>query len=141
MGRYRLYNASGPYGVLQLDGTSTEGHACFPGPVYPNGTSPPGGENAPPERGNGKPGTGQCNQTQTCANGACLYDIFADPTEHSNLSGEPGMAPVLAKMRARLAELEATYFNPKRKGAGDPMLAKRTALERWGGFWGPFVFP
>lgn len=60
MGRYKLYNASGPYGRLQPDGTSEEGHACFPGPVYPNGTSPPGGAGAAGEKPLNKAGFGQC---------------------------------------------------------------------------------
>jgi hypothetical protein len=46
----------------------------------------------------------------------------------------------IAKMRSRLAALEATYFNPKR-GSSQDGLAKRTAIEKWGGYWGPFVFP
>ena len=89
VGKYKLYNASGPYGVLLPDGSMTEDHACFPGEIYPNGTSPPGGEGAPPEGRNCnrtdlrhvpscQPGYGQCEQKQTCPNGACLYDIFAD---------------------------------------------------------------
>lgn len=139
MGTYKLYNASGPYGTHLPDGSMTEGHACFPGQIYPNGTSPPGGEGAPPERGTNVKGTGMCVHTQHCPNGACLYDIFKDPTEHNNLSGDPSMAPVIAKMRARLAELEATYFNPVR--GRDDGLAESTAREKWGGYWGPFIFP
>jgi hypothetical protein len=96
VGKYKLYNASGPYGRLypadsSLAGHMTEGHACFPGEVYPNGTGLPGGEGTPPEGRNCnrtdlkhvpscQPGYGQCAQTQTCPNGACLYNIFDDPT-------------------------------------------------------------
>ena len=154
MGKYKLYNASGPYGQLVPDGSGemTENHACFPGEIYPNGTSPPGGEGAGPEGKNCnrtdlrhvpscQPGYGQCQQKQTCPNGACLYDIFADPTEHHQLSGDPKMAPTIAKMRARLAELEATYFNPVRNSPAGQGIAARAAQEKWGGYWGPFVFP
>ena len=35
VGKYKLYNASGPYGVLHPDGSMTEDHACFPGEIYP----------------------------------------------------------------------------------------------------------
>ena len=44
-------------------------------------------------------------------------------------------------MRARLAELEATYFNPVRNSPAGQGIAARTAQEKWGGYWGPFVFP
>lgn len=108
-------------------------------------TSPPGGAGAGPEprSGGGKSnatGYGQCQQLQTCPNGACLYNIFEDPTEHDNLSGDPAMAHRIAAMRSRLAALEATYFNPAR-GSGADGLALRTAQTRWQGYWGPFVFP
>lgn len=144
MGKFKLYNASGPYGKL-VDPesgslTMTEGHACRPGMVYPNGTDLPGGAGAPAEHGTTVNGTGQCAETQECPGGACLYNIFDDPTEHRQLSGLPGMDAQIAKMRSRLAALEATYFNPKR-GSSQDGLAKRTAIEKWGGYWGPFVFP
>ena len=60
-------------------------------------------------------------------------------TEHDNLSGDPAMAGQLDKMRRRLAELEASYYKPDR--GHDDGTAKRVAITRWGGFWGPFVFP
>ena len=139
MGQYKLYNASGPYGQLISGNLMTEGRACRPGPIYPNGTDLPGGAGAPAERGTTINGTGQCVETQTCPGGACLYNIFTDPTEHRQLSGLPGMAAQIDKMRTRLAELEATYFNPKR--GHDDGLAARVAREKWGSYWGPFVFP
>ena len=43
-------------------------------------------------------------------------------------------------MRSRLAALEATYFNPDR-GSSKDGLAERTAIEKWGGYWGPFICP
>ena len=128
----------------------TENHACFPGEIYPNGTGLPGGEGTPAEGKNCngslahvpscQPGYGQCAQTQTCPNGACLFNIFDDPTEHHQLSGDPKMAPTIQMMRSRLAALEATYFNPDRGSARDG-LAVKVAHEKWGGYWGPFIFP
>ena len=119
------------------------------GEIYPNGTSPPGGAGTPPEGRNCngslahvpscQPGYGQCSQKQTCPGGACLFDIFEDPTEHHPIN-DPKREPIVAKMRARLAELEATYFNPDRGSSADG-LAVRMAHEKWGGYWGPFVFP
>ena len=70
----------------------------------------------------------------------CVCQIFDDPTEHKQLSGLPGMDAQIAKMRSRLAALEATYFNPDR-GSSKDGLAERTAIEKWGGYWGPFIFP
>lgn len=143
MGQYKLYNASGPYGSLAPDGSgdAVQQYGCFPGVVFPNATTDYYG-----------PGwitkgpawkqlllQSKCVGEQRCPNGACLYDIFADPTEHDNLSGDPAMAPKIQAMRERLAQLEATYFNPKR--GTDDGLAVQTAQTMWKGYWGPFVFP
>lgn len=154
VGKYKLYNASGPYGMLTggPNGEMTENHACFPGEIYPNGTGLPGGAGAPAEGRDCnrtdlkhvpscQPGYGQCEQTQTCPGGACLYNIFEDPTEHHQLSDDPKMAPTIAMMRSRLAALEATYFNPVRNSPAGQGVAARVAQEKWGGYWGPFVFP
>jgi hypothetical protein len=43
-------------------------------------------------------GVTRCLGTQVCPNGACLYDIFADPTELENLSGDPAMNATLTTM-------------------------------------------
>ena len=115
IGKYKLYNASGPYGKLTggPNYEMTENHACFPGEIYPNETSPPGGQGSPPEGRNCnrtdlrrvlscQPGYGQCAQTQTCPNGACLYNIFDDPTEHKQLSGDPQYLAPCWRRRLRL---------------------------------------
>lgn len=72
--------------------------------------------------------------------GGCLYDVYADPTEHENLSGDPAHSATFAAMQRRLAELAPTKFEPVRKG-GSKSLAKEVAHGRYGGYWGPFVFP
>ena len=41
-------------------------------------------------------------------------------------------------MVARLAEINATVFSPQR-GARDDATACKTALDEYGGFWGPFL--
>ena len=73
--------------------------------------------------------------------GYVRYNIFEDPTEHHQLSDDPKMAPTIAMMRSRLAALEATYFNPVRNSPAGQGVAARVAQEKWGGYWGPFVFP
>ena len=109
------------------------------GEIYPNGTSPPGGAGTPPEGRNCngslahvpscQPGYGQCSQKQTCPGGACLFDIFEDPTEHHPIN-DPKREPIVAKMRARLAELEATYFNPDRGSSADGLAVRMAHVRR-----------
>ena len=92
------------------------------GPEYPNGTNNPA-----------------CNSSVPLGDGL-LYDLENDPGEYVNVAAQnPGP---LKTIKARLAELQPTFFNPVRNG-GDNItrnLAAKTAVER-GGFWGPFVFP
>ncbi len=45
----------------------------------------------------------------------------------------------MAAMLARLEELEKTRFQPDR--GDDDGLAWNTAYSKWGGYWGPFIFP
>eukprot|EP00662_Eupelagonemidae_sp_cell21_P005789 gene5789-60715_t len=68
-----------------------------------------------------------------CSNG-CIYDIFADPFEHNELS--ESQAEVKAAMIARLAELNQTIFQPDR---GQPDQAGCAAAEQSGGFYVPFL--
>ena len=69
-----------------------------------------------------------------CGRG-CLYDLSGDPLEANDLAAL--MPQRVATMRARLEELLPTAFNPRR-GQEDP-AACEVALQRYGGFWGPFV--
>jgi len=65
----------------------------------------------------------------------CLYDVFADPYEHTNLAKEK---PDLWKsMYARMKAIEATTFSPDR---GSPDPASCTVVEKlYNGFWGPWA--
>lgn len=65
-----------------------------------------------------------------CSKG-CLYDIMADPYEAEEVASQH--PEVLARMKARLAELNQHIFLPAR---GDPDPA---ACTRWDGFYGPWV--
>lgn len=71
---------------------------------------------------------------QNCTAG-CLYDIFADPTEHTDLAaGNPAMVETLL---ARLLAIEQTEFDPDR---GEPQPAAcATARGKWSGHYGPWV--
>jgi hypothetical protein len=72
---------------------------------------------------------------QLLGNLACLENSRAqDPTEHHQLSGDPQYAAQIAKMRARLSALEATYFNPTRNSRAGAGVAARVAREKWGGY-------
>lgn len=46
-------------------------------------------------------------------------------------------ADIWYEMMQRLVEINATFFAPDR-GSKDP-VACQLAIERYGGFWGPFV--
>ncbi len=90
------------------------------GPSYPNNTGPQPGfipKGWPHDAGAGE-----------------LYDIFADETEHDNLAATlPG---VLARMQARLAELNVGNFAP---GRGTPDIGACVQAIKNGGFYGPWV--
>ena len=73
-------------------------------PMYPNGTSDP-----------------SCNTTIDCSEG-CLFNIFDDPSEHTNLA--QSQPEKLQEMIQLLAQLNQTYFDPIRSG-GDPKLAAK----------------
>ena len=107
---------SGNYKILM----GNNGNAGWTGPVYPNKTNPDGGidtiEHCGKHRG-------------------CLYDIINDPGEHKNLASQ--MPHKLKEMREKLREYQATHFNPDR-GDKSP-AACEAALNKYGGFWGPFI--
>ena len=105
---------SGDYKLLQ--GTVPE--AGWTGPHYPNVTTPAG-----------------IAAKEQCGDGGCLYNIKDDPEEHVNLASS--MANVLKEMQAKLAMYQASYFNPDRGGQWKG--ACQVALDKYGGFWGPFL--
>ena len=69
-----------------------------------------------------------------CGNG-CLYHIKEDPYEYNNLATK--MPDMLKTMQKKLAKYQKTYFNPDR-GNNWP-AACETALNKYGGFWGPYL--
>jgi arylsulfatase I/J len=91
------------------------------GPVYPNTTVTPGGK-----------GTITCGEDVETG---CLFDVVKDPTEHVNIAKEN--ADLFKQMLSRVQELRKNVFDPDR-GSIDP-LACRYGLEKYGGFFGPFI--
>jgi len=71
-----------------------------------------------------------------CANG-CLYNILADPLEANDLAAS--MPTKVAELYAKITAYQGTAFDPDR-GKTDP-AACAAAADKYGGFWGPFVFP
>ena len=67
----------------------------------------------------------------------CLFNIFDDPTETTDLAGLPAYTEVVTTMRARMTEIQATVFTPDR--GTDDGTACAAAMGRYGGFWGPFL--
>ena len=105
---------SGDYKIL----TGDISVATWTGPHSPNTTTPPGRF-----------------ITEHCGNTGCLFNIKDDPTEHVNLAS--AMPDKLKEMQAKLAQYQATYFNPDR-GHKWPE-ACNIAINKYGGFWGPFL--
>ena len=106
---------SGDYKILQGDVKQ----AGWTGPQYPNLTNPAGG----------------IKTVEHCGDGGCLYNIKEDPEERENLATK--MPDILKEMQQKLAKYQATYFDPNR-GKVSP-LACQTAMDKYKGFWGPFI--
>jgi len=71
---------------------------------------------------------------QNCGNG-CLFDIYADPTEHFDLAkSNPTTA---AELLAKIQEAQKTVFDPYR-GQADPRACEAVRGKNKG-FWGPFL--
>jgi arylsulfatase I/J len=106
---------SGDYKII----TDKIGYSIWTGPQYPNATT---------NRQN-------IHVSENCNNG-CLFNIKQDPNEYENLAEK--MPSILKSMQSKLSKQQATYFNPSR--GEDSSEACNTALNKYNGFWGPFVF-
>ena len=105
---------SGDYKLI----TGNIAYSVWTGPQYPNTSTP----------------HDKIHVQEKCGEG-CLFNIKEDPNEYDNLASK--MPDTLAQMQKKLSKYQATYFNPDR-GEKSP-LACHTALNTYGGFWGPFV--
>lgn len=67
----------------------------------------------------------------------CMFRLDEDPGEHHDLAREQGVEGVAAELSARMEAARKTGFAPDR-GPQDPQ-ACLTAMEQYGGFWGPWA--
>jgi arylsulfatase B len=70
-----------------------------------------------------------------CGPAGCLFDIFADETEHVDVAND--LPELRLAMLKRLRELNLGEFKPDR-GKPDSAACK-VAQRTWGGFYGPFL--
>ena len=80
--------------------------------------------------------SGDFNLLQVCGrtpDTGCLYDVFADPSEHHNLAS--GMPEQWEALYAQLLKANETVYSPVR---GNRSELACTAAVAAGGFWGPF---
>ena len=73
--------------------------------------------------------------TQYNCDDGCLFNIKQDPDEYINLASK--MPDVLEMMQKKLKDYQKTYFNPDRGGVWPG--ACEAALNKYSGFWGPFL--
>ena len=59
----------------------------------------------------------------------------ADPTEHHDLA--QSLPLIVTQLRERLQQINRTVFSPVR--GGNSPLGCKVALQKYGGFWGPFA--
>jgi len=87
------------------------------GPIYPNTTIWDGN-----------------NAIENCDSG-CLFDIYADPTEHNNIAA--ANPTIVRDLLARIQEAQRTAFTPYR--GVDDGAACTAAVNKYDGYWGPFL--
>ena len=86
------------------------------GPIFPNASGWP-------------------NVTLNCGEGGCLFNVFSDETEHTDLASS--LPEIAAELRARIALHAAGVFNPSR--GLDDGAACAAAFAQHKGFYGPFL--
>ena len=111
-------------GLIRKDGykllIGPLGENVWTGPLYPNSTS----------NWDGTPL--DCGTLQAPL---CLFNVFEDPAEHSNVAA--AHPDIVAAMAQRMEVLQGTVFSPQR---GTPDAAACAASKNvWKGFVGPFA--
>lgn len=80
----------------------------------------------------------ECNRSPKVGSagegGGCLYDIYADPSEESNLA--ESHAELFLEMLARLDEVQQTVYSPIR-GKKSKRACEKAKERGW--YWGPFL--
>ena len=100
--------------------------AFWQGPVFPNAST--GGNFSALS-------CGDPNASGKARGPGCLFNIYSDPYETNDLAG--AYPHIVAELRKRIAEAQATVYNPNR-GSPDHNLFCKQAVEN-GGFIGPFL--
>ena len=96
------------------------GEAVWTGPFYPNAST----------------NFSAISSTVEDCSTHCLFDVGgADPGEHSNLAA--ARPADVARMAARMAVLSQTKFKPARGSGLDVRGCE--AIDKNGGFWGPWI--
>ncbi len=102
--------------------------SSWTGEQYPNTTSP----------------NNSVNVNMACGATGCLFDVVADPTEHTNIASQH--PAITAAMVTRLNELKKGFFSNNDTGVNVPECPKNgqmpcacyEAIHHWGGFFGPY---
>ena len=113
----------------------SSGHKLIVGPLIPFGvhTGPHFPNTSSPNGGSGFDGI--IDGLVDCTNG-CLFNIYDDPSEYTDLAKRSSMVNVMKTMRARLQIWQNDTFDPFR-GSADPDACD-AFNNKWGGFWGPW---
>lgn len=64
-----------------------------------------------------------------------MFQVFTDPNEENDVAAEH--PDIVKELYARINELQKGVYSPDR--GSDNGMACKAALDKWGGFWGPFV--
>ena len=73
--------------------------------------------------------------SEAVGKGGCLFNIFTDPTEHVDVAA--AHPDIVSEMMTRIVALQASAFGPDR--GKDDGTACDAAVNKWKGFWGPFL--
>lgn len=101
------------------------------GPEFPNNTK--GANGKIPDFNDF---TTNCSASKS---GACVFDLVADPTEHTDLSDSPQHADVLKRLMAEMESASKTVYSPDRGNVDHRACEVAMSAKGWGGFWGPWL--
>ncbi|KAG5190929.1 arylsulfatase B-like protein [Tribonema minus] len=71
--------------------------------------------------------------------GACLFNVFSDPSERQNLAADVTKLPIIQRLAQRLVDINKTVFAPKRGPDTQDDTACQLVLNKWAGSEGPWL--